>query len=94
MVAVARVENIGLGARLSIWAGLPRAIAYVGPRNGRVTRRRLTRRCGRWRTVNELEESEKLSLPWIAYGRGCSCGAIARWASGTGVVRPLHQWWS
>ena len=36
MVAVARVENIGLGARLGIWAGLPRAIAYVGPRNGRV----------------------------------------------------------
>ena len=36
MVAVARVENIGLGARLSIWAGLPRAIAYVGPRNVRV----------------------------------------------------------
>ena len=36
MVAVARVENIGLGARLSIWAGLPRAIANVGPRNGRV----------------------------------------------------------
>ena len=36
MVAVARVENFGLGARLSIWAGLPRAIAYVGPRNGRV----------------------------------------------------------
>ena len=31
MVAVARVENIALGARLSIWAGLPRAIAYVGP---------------------------------------------------------------
>ena len=36
MVAVARVENIELGARLSIWAGLPCAIAYVGPRNGRV----------------------------------------------------------
>ena len=36
MVAVARVENIALGARLSIWAGLPRAIAYVGPQNGRV----------------------------------------------------------
>ena len=30
MVAVVRVENIGLGARMSIWAELPRAIAYVG----------------------------------------------------------------